>query len=299
MKFLHMYKLWFSLSMLILLASIGFLSAGGLKLGIDFTGGSLLEVRFTGDLPKGEDVVSSLSDLNLGDVQVQQSGEKTMFLRMKDIDNTSRQQILDRLKEKYGEVTEEHFESVGPTIGKELQERSLQAIGLVLLGIIIYVSWAFRQVSKGPVPSWVYGVCAILALVHDILGTTGVFAALGYFYNIEVGALFVTALLTILGFSVHDTIVVYDRIRETIQKHSGESFRTILRHSMESTVVRSLNTSVTTILVLFVLFLFGGESIRYFVLALMIGITLGTYSSIFIASPLLLFWEKLRHRKEA
>ena len=192
-------------------------------------------------------------------------------------------------------MTEKSFSSVGPTIGNELKQKSYYAIALVLLAIVIYIAWAFRRVSR-PVASWKYGVAAIIALLHDVIIPTGVFSALGHFLGYEVDVLFVTALLTVLGFSVHDTIVVFDRIRENLLKREG-SFEDIVNYSVNQTMTRSINTSATVMLVLLAVYFFGGESVRNFTLVLILGVFFGTYSSIFIASPILVVWHKLAGRK--
>jgi len=282
--------------MILIAVSIYFISVGGLKLGIDFTGGSLLQVQFDQERPAIQDIETTLGNLGLGNTLVQPVEEKEVIIRMKDISNDTRQEILNQLENKFGIVSEVSFENVGPTIGKELQRKAILAIIIVMLAIIIYISWAFRKVSAGPVPSYVFGVAAIIALAHDIILVTGTFAFLGYWKQIEIGTLFVTALLTILGFSVHDTIVVFDRIRENLLKSHDLEFKEIVNKAINETLIRSLNTSVTTLIVLVALFLFGGESIKYFMLALILGIITGTYSSIFIASPTLLFWKQSRRR---
>jgi len=194
-------------------------------------------------------------------------------------------------------IAEDRFESIGPVIGQELREKSIEALIAVLIGIILYIAWAFRKVSD-PVSSWKYGVTAIIALAHDVIIPVGVFVVLGMVTGVEVDILFVTALLTILGFSVNDTIVVFDRTRENLAKshHQGE-FESIVNKSVNQTITRSIYTSLSTFMVLFAVFLFGGESIKYFVLALMIGIIVGTYSSIFLASPILVEWEHASRRK--
>jgi preprotein translocase subunit SecF len=201
------------------------------------------------------------------------------------------------LQEKFGSINEVRFDSIGPVIGKELQRKAVIAIILVLAGIIVYLAYAFRKITGGLVSSWAFGVNAILALIHDVLITIGFFAILGYFFKVEIDTLFVTALLTVIGFSVHDTIVVFDRIREGLKKHYGEVFENIVNNSINETIVRSINTSFTTLLVLVALYIFGGETIRYFALALIFGIIVGTYSSIFVASPLLLIWYNIRRKR--
>ncbi|HUT21792.1 MAG TPA: protein translocase subunit SecF [Candidatus Bipolaricaulota bacterium] len=296
-------KIYLSISSVLVLLSILSLIAWGLKPGIDFTGGSLLEARFNGiETPTGQDVRTKLAELNLeGDVIVQQSGDNGLLIRMKVDDEQNHQAVLDKLKESYNvgdsqNVEELRFESIGPSIGAELQKKAVLAVLLVLVAIVLYIAWAFRKVSW-PIASWKYGVIAIIALFHDILITLGVFSVLGHFANIEVGLPFVAALLTILGYSVNDTIVVFDRVRENLAKFGKSDFEKLVNDSVNSTFVRSLNTSMTTLLVLLVIFIFGGMSIKYFALALMIGILSGTYSSIFIASPLLVVWQKLMTRR--
>lgn len=271
----------------------------GLRLGLDFTGGSLLEVAFATTRPAIEAVDTGLAKLELGTINIQPVGERGAILRFREVSEAKHQEILTVLRQvASGDVAERRFESVGPIIGTELKSRSLWAISLSLFFIVIYIAWAFRKVSR-PVASWKYGLSAIIALVHDLLIVLGAFSALGHFAGVEVDSLFVTALLTVLGFSVHDTIVVFDRTRENLFRGLGGDFEATVNQSVNETIVRSINTSVTTLLVLFTLYLFGGESIRYFALALIIGITIGTYSSVFVASPLIVDWHLLSLRGRA
>lgn len=244
--------------------------------------------------PSAEDMHATLSELGLTEAQVQTAGSSDLQLKLQQVTNEQRQQILDRYSDKG--ITETQFVSIGPALGNELKRKSAVAIVVVLIAIIGYISYAFRKVSHGPVPSWVFGIAAIIALMHDIFIPIGVFVLLGHFADVQVDSLFVTALLTVLGFSVHDTIVVFDRIREGLKDRHTKSFREIVNTSINVTLARSINTSLSTLIVLTALFFFGGESIRYFVLALIIGIISGTYSSIFIASPLLLWGQKLLKR---
>ncbi|MEK7190103.1 MAG: protein translocase subunit SecF [Patescibacteria group bacterium] len=265
----------------------------GLKPGLDFTGGSLLEVSFSEARPDNQAVEQKINSLVEKPVLIP-AGEKDLIIKMKAVDEASHQQILSALKVLGGgvdKVTEKRFEMIGPTVSAELKTKSFLAIIFVLLAIILYIAFAFRKVSR-PISSWKYGVCAVLALFHDVIIPTGVFAILGHFLGVEVDTLFVTALLTVLGFSVHDTIVVYDRIRENLLKFPRETFEEIVNRSVNQTAVRSVNTSLTVLLVLIASFFFGGESIKYFVLTLIIGVVFGTYSSIFIASPLLVIWNR-------
>jgi len=289
-------KYWAALSIVVCGASVIVWLVWGLNLGIDFTGGTSMQLHFASaeQRPTVEEMQKTLGDLGIQDVQVQTAGEDNVQLKSQQITNEQRQQLLDRYSDRG--VSETQFVSIGPALGSELKRKSAVAIVMVLIAIIAYISYAFRKVSHGPVPSWVFGVAAIVALAHDIFIPVGVFVILGHFKGVQVDALFVTALLTVLGFSVHDTIVVFDRIREGLKDRATKSFREIVNSSVNVTLGRSINTSLSTIIVLVALFLFGGESIRYFVLALIIGILSGTYSSIFIASPLLLLGQKLLKR---
>ncbi len=293
MRFLYFPKLWFTVSGLLMIISIVFLSLGGLRLGMDFTGGSFLQVSFD-TLPETSQVVETLEGLSLSGVTVQQSGDKTMNIRMATIDNETRVGILEKLNADFGKTEEQSFSSIGPTIGEELKQKALVAIVLVLVAIVIYLAWAFRKVTGQRISSWMFGLSAIAALFHDILITTGLFAVLGYFFGIEVDALFITALLTILGFSVHDTIVVFDRVRENLLHAHQRPLEDTVKVSVAQTLVRSLNTSITVILVLLAMLLFSPPALTYFLIALLAGFVVGTYSSIFVASPLLVVMARYR-----
>ena len=295
-------KYFYIFSGTLVLVSILSLIAWGLKPGIDFTGGSFLELNFTVDRPVTDEIQKSLSALDLGELKIQESGEKNVILRFKHIDEETHQKIISKVKENFKSekdsanvVQEERFESVGPIIGKELRDRSWLAIFLASFMIIAYIAYAFRKVSK-PVASWKFGVTAVVALSHDILIVTGAFSLLGHLAGVEVDSLFITALLTILGFSVHDTIVVFDRTRENLSKHYSSDFGQVVNDSVNQTMIRSINTSVTILLVLTTLYIFGGSTISNFVLALIIGIVIGTYSSIFVASTLIVSWHNWAKR---
>jgi len=291
-------KIWLTLSSILVVISIACIGVWGLDLGIEFTGGSLLEVKFNAERPLNTDVSGALSELDLGgEIVVQPTGDQNMLIRFQVIEEDTHQQIISKLEELYPEnIQEERFESIGPAIGEELKTKALEAIALVILAIVIYVAWAFRKVSW-PVKSWKYGIIAIIALVHDIVIVVGIFALLGRFMGVEVGLPFVAALLTILGYSVNDSIVVFDRIRENLGRLVKTNFESIVNRSVNETLTRSINTSVTTLLVLATVFFFGGASIQFFVLALIIGILVGTYSSIFLASPLLVVFERFGKKK--
>ena len=289
------YKRWyFVFSLLIILPGLYFLITSGLRLGIDFTGGALLEYKIEGKVETGE-LKKLISDQGVEVGQVTASGENTYIIRTKPLDQAKISSIKKSLTDKYLKVEERRVENVGPIIGSELKQKALIALCLSSLMIVLYIAFSFRKIPK-PQASWRFGVAAVLALAHDILVVVGVFAALGNFLGVEIDALFVTALLTIIGFSVHDTIVVFDRIRENLNKNIGKKFTDVANLSVVQTLGRSLNTSLTVIFVLTALLLFGGETIRWFVVALLVGIISGTYSSIFNATALLVWWEeKLGH----
>lgn len=287
----------FTVSLLLLIPGMVALGLWGLDLGIDFRGGSLLTVDFPATPPDTAAITTALSNTVSGEITVQPVGDHTLVLRLPELDEPSHQSMLTVLQNKFPGIAELSFESIGPTLGRELQNKAVQALIGVFVMIILFISWAFRRVSQGPVSSWVYGLSAFVAMFHDVLMVIGIFAILGHFFRIQVDSLFVTALLTVLGFSVHDTIVVFDRIRERLLSHPDESFEESVNVSLNQTMVRSINTSLTTLFVLATLLMFGGHSIRSFVLALFLGIASGTYSSIFVASPLLVVWERWHSRR--
>jgi len=290
-------KIWFTLSGILALISIVSLFVWGLRLGIDFTGGSLMEISYSNTRPGVQQLEESLAPVGLESLRIQPSDEKKYLLRFEDVDEATHQAVLEKLQNIQIEgvednvLTEDRFESVGPVIGSELKSKAIESIIVVLVFIVLYIAYAFRKVSK-PVASWKYGIAATIALFHDILIITGIFSILGHFFKIEVDSLFVTALLTILGFSVHDTIVTFDRTRENLFKNNDKSFDEIVNLSVNQTIIRSINTSLTTLLVLLAIYFFGGDSIKNFILALILGIIIGTYSSIYIASPLLVIFRK-------
>ena len=291
MTIIGIRKITYAISGVLVVASVVALVFWGLKLGIDFTGGSLLEVEYKDVRPENAVVSEHLKEIGIESVVIQSTGEKGVILRFQNVDEIIHQQILTSLF-KSGEIIEKRFDSIGPTIGSELKRKSLWAIILTLLLIVLYIAWAFRKVSR-PISSWKYGISAIIALGHDVLIPTGLFSYLGHFYLVEADTLFVTAILTILGFSVHDTIVVFDRIRERLINSNGkEGFEDVIEKSIRSTVGRSINTSLTVMIVMAALYFFGGQSTKFFSLAIMVGVFFGTYSSIFIASALLVSWYK-------
>jgi preprotein translocase subunit SecF len=287
--------LFFLISAIIIIPGlISLIIPPGLQLGVDFTGGTLWEVQFNQSVTPAA-VLQVMASHGYGDSVVQSSGDNVALIRAKEIrpDLPIKTEIANDLQQHFGTMTERSFQSVGPSVGAEVWQRSIEAIALVSVGILIYLWWAFRRV---PHP-YAYGVCAIVALLHDALVVLGVFSILGRIIHVEVDSLFVTALLTVIGFSVHDTIVVFDRVRENSIRHFGEPFSSIMNHSLLQTLGRSLTTSLTVILTLTALALFGGASTRMFAIALLVGIVSGTYSSIFNASMLLVVWENGELRK--
>lgn len=291
------YKIWFVTSVILPILALVLLFVWGLKPGIDFRGGNLSEVEF--NKPENvQDIRQALQSKGFRDVVVQPVTDQKFIIKTETLDESALSNFKKTLVDKFGQYKEDRFESIGPTISKELVSKSYWQIILVCLGILLYISYAFRRISKdskkGEISSWKLGLAAIIALIHDLLITVGVFVILGKYRGVEIDSLFVTALLTILGFSVHDTIVVFDRIRENLRKYPYKSLQTIIDHSINSTLARSINTSSTLIFVLVAMLLFGGQTIFNFVLALLVGVTTGTYSSIFIASPLLYLWQKER-----
>lgn len=297
MNFMKWRWLYFLISLLVIVPGFISLIIFGLKPAIDFTGGSLLEINFIEITENQELSVASLEE-SLDEVyelsSIQQSGENRVVLKGKHITNDLKNQALTILTNEYGEIIEERFEAVGPSLGKELLTKTLTGVIIAASLIMIYVWIQFSELK--------YGVSAILAMFHDSLILLGIFSLLGYFYGIEVDMLFVTALLTTLSFSVHDTIVVYDRIRELRGKYPRYSLVSLVNNAVTETLSRSINNSVTIIIMLAALAALGGDTIRWFAVALLIGAITGTYSSTFTAAPLLLLWEdvadKLRHRQK-
>jgi preprotein translocase subunit SecF len=290
MNFLKYSKIYFLLSGVLILTSIVCLIIFGLNFGIEFLGGSILEIEFKKERISNQKIKEILKDLNLGEILIQAIGEKGVILKMKDISEESHQEILNKLK-KDQEIEEKRFESIGPTIGKELKQKTKIVIILALLAIVFYITLAFKRVSK-PVASWQYGLAALIALFHDILIPLGIFSLLGKFYGIQITIPVICALLTVLGYSINNTVVVFDRIRENLLKGIGITFEETVNQSLNQTLVRSINTSLTTLFVLLAIFFFGGETLKYFSLTLILGITFGTYSSLFLASPILVYWLK-------
>lgn len=267
----------------------------GLRLGIDFKGGTLMEVQFAKDpAPQAQEVTTSLSELSLKSLTVQPTENRGVLLRYLASDETANDQVLAKLTALDPDVKQLRTDFIGGSVSEQIKKNAVTGITLSIIGIALYIAWAFRRVS-GVVTSWEYGLGAVIALAHDIIIVCGLFVVLGNFYEVEVGIPFVAALLTILGYSVNDTIVVYDRVRENLMRTSKkEDFENIVNRSLNETLGRSINTSMTVIITLIAIVLFGGESIKYFGVALLAGVVFGTYSSIYIASALLVSRYKMK-----
>ena len=297
-RIIQQRKYAYAFSFTVTLLSIAALVLWGLRFGIDFKGGTLLEVQFAIDpTPEVRQVVDTLEPLGLQSLTVQPTENRAVLLRYLSSDENANDQVLEKLKGLDSEVKQLRTNFIGGSVSGQIKKNAVMGIILAVIGIALYIAWAFRRVSA-PVTSWDYGLGAIIALGHDILVTIGVFAVLGKFYGIEVGVPFIAALLTILGYSVNDTIVVYDRIRENLLREHGKTdFEETVNRSLNQTLGRSVNTSMTVIITLLAITIFGGESIRYFSLAILVGVTFGTYSSIYVASALLVTRYKMKLRK--
>lgn len=311
-------KIWYGISGALFIFSIIALCLWGLKLGIDYTGGVVVEYEFVGK--ERPATVAEFNDFlggfGLPDLQSQFSGENSVIVRVADMSTEVREQILTSLNggtlagdaavesSAGGEIAtqaietplvrEGRFEVVGPTVGAELRSKAIWAVVVCVIAINFYIAYAFRKVSHA-VSSWKYGFAAIIALIHDVTITTGIFAALGHFWGMEINSLYIVAMLTLLGYSVNDTIVVFDRVRDTTRQ--DPNFERGVNTGLNRAFVRSLNSSLTTFLALTAIFAFGGENIRPFILALMVGVIIGTYSSLFVASPLLVTFKRWSERK--
>ncbi len=296
MKFLNVVenrKYYLSFAGILVLVSLLFVIFLGLKPGIDLIGGTEWQVSFKNANVSVSQIKSVLSISGLKDFSVTDIGNNILDIKTSEMSEVDHQKYAGILKVNVGDFTEENFSSIGPTIGSELAHKSVTAIILVLVGISLYIAYAFRKVSE-PVKSWKYGMITLLTLVHDVSIPAGFLALLGYFKGIEIDTNFIVALLVIMGFSVHDTIVVFDRIRENLMLSRGKkkSLSEIIDYSVKETFARSVNTSFTLVLVLVSLLVFGPQSLFYFILTMLIGTIFGTYSSIFVASPLLFIWQK-------
>ena len=289
MKQIYTIMFWISVSLFI--ASVFALVFFGLNFGVDFKGGSIIDLEFSGDRPNVSDVQLLLKDnLPLYSFSINEAGDRGLVIRSEEVSESDHQKMLDVLRNKYKDqiVDEKRFDSIGPVVGRELRNKSLFAIVVMLVVIACYIAFVFRKLSR-TLSLLAMNVSALIGLLHDIIIPMGVFAILGHYYNVEISAVFVAAVLTILGYTVSDKVVIFDRVRENISKGNKNDLGAIVHKSVMQTLVRSINNTLTVVLSSAAIYLFGGESIKYFALALMIGIFLGAYSSIFVASPLLVW----------
>jgi len=293
-------KIFVAVSVALIIISLLALVIFGLKVGIDFKGGSISEVEYKTERPAQDAVEANLATLNLGSVLVQPTGAMGYIVKARDLNETEHTALLKALSvDGKNELTETNFNSIGPSVGRELTQKAIVAVILVSLAIICFIAFAFRKVSQ-PISSWKYGFIAIATLLHDVILPVGLFVILSRYFGAEVDTLFVVAVLTILGLSVSDTIVIFDRIRENLRNVASiksVDYHEIVGRSLRQSYVRSISTSLTVILVLLALFFFGPVSTKYFALMLTAGMFFGTYSSIFLASPLLVWVLEIQNRK--
>jgi preprotein translocase subunit SecF len=291
-NFIKYKRIYYVFSGILLGASIVSLFMYGLKPGIDFTGGSILEADYKDNRPSVQEIRQNISDLNLGDVSVQLTGDKGIILKTKSLDETIHQEILLKL----GNVEEKSFESIGPSVGVELKNKTFTVAVVSVLAIALYIIIAFAKVSY-PVKSWQYGMATLFMLLHDVLIPLGVFSLLGKFYGIQITIPVIVALLTVVGYAVNNVVVVFDRIRENLLRRTNLSFEETADNSVKQTLTRQINTSLATLLPLVFIYFLGGETLKYFSLALIIGILAGLYSSIFLAGQILTSWLKTSKNK--
>jgi|SRR3989338_3579154 len=293
-------KIWFIFSAILIALSAYAVFAYGFDLSIDFKGGTITEVRYDGERPDKELLEIDLKTLGIGGFSLRPSESDRYIIRTKELSEDERQGLQALLSRNQSTFTIERQNTIGPTAGAELKSKAIKAIAVVVVMIVLFITFAFRRVSK-PVSSWKYGLATIVALAHDVIIPTGVFVLLGHFMGVEIDLLFITGLLAILGYSVHDTIVVFDRVRENlrvnVEQNLSEDFEIIVGKSVAQTFGRSINTSLTIFITLLALYLVGSPATKDFAFLLIIGIIIGTYSSIFVASPLLVTFYKLQKNR--
>lgn len=292
---LRFAKFFLGLSTMLVLASVAVMIVPGPKMSIDFTGGTMMEIT----IPEGittdalHQVLQSFeTDPELGNVAISRTKDNTALLKMRDITNDEHLALFAYIREELGDVRERQFTTIGPTVGESLKTRSFWALTVAAIAIVLYIAFAFRKIPRKLSP-WRFGIIAVVTLLHDVIITIGIFVLISNTTNFEFDTLFITALLTILGYSVNDTIVIFDRIRDNLEEQGRkEDFVVTAEKSLHQSITRSINTSVSTLIMLTSLFILGSESIKWFVLTLMVGAIIGTYSSLFLATPLLVYWKK-------
>ncbi len=292
--------LFLSVSGVLVAAAVISILVFGFREGVDFKGGTLWQIKINDQSVSTEDVTAIIQPeiSKIGEVKINQDMSSDSFLaRLPVLNEVEHQKLIEILKSKFPKTEELSFQSIGPSVGATLRKNAFISIALVLIGISLYIAYSFRKVSR-PISSWKYGLVTLISLFHDIAIPAGLLAILGHFRTIEIDGNFVVALLVIMGFSVHDTIVVFDRIRENLYNDKGKSdFGQVINTSVNQTIARSINTSLTLVLVLLALFFAGPINLKYFVLTLLVGVVMGTYSSIFVASPALYIWQKMSKKR--
>jgi len=291
-NFLKYSKIYFVLGGILMLSSLAFLAVWSLKPGIDFTGGSILEIAYLDNRISNDEIGQKLAGLNLDSLSIQSAGQNSVIIRTKYISEETHQKILSILKENQS-IEETRFESVGSIIGQELKQKTITLIFVCLFAIVFYIAVAFRKIKR-PISGWQYGIVSLFALFHDVLIPIGILSLLGKFYGVQITIPVIVALLTVVGYSINNVVVVFDRIRENLIKRTNTTFTETVNLSLNQTLTRCINTSFTTLLVLIPIFFFGGDTLKYFALTLIIGIIAGTISAILLASPILVFWSNRR-----
>jgi len=288
MNILGKRYIFFGVSLLIIIPGLILLFAGNVPLSVDFTGGSLLEVSFANQPPQPGDILAIYEENNISDSKVQTSETGSYIIRSEFLENEKRDAILSALGDQIGEVKVVRFDSVGPSIGEQVTSRGTLAVAVSSILVVLFIAWSFRGVQN----AFRYGICAILAMIHDVAIIFSITAFGGLLFGWEIDSLFLTALLTVIGFSMQDTIVVFDRIRENSGIYRRLDFETLVNHSIVQTLQRSINTQLMTVeFLLLALAMFGGITLQEFASILLVGLLSGTYSSIFIAAPILVLWE--------
>lgn len=295
MSLLKPAKFFLGLSTALMVTSVALFFIPGPKLSIDFTGGTMMEIS----LPEGteknavEEVLSTFeSEVPLGNIALSTTKDSSILMRMRDISNDEHIALQQHLRNEIGQVRELQFTTIGPTVGSSLKQRSFWALAIAAVAIVLYIAFAFRKVPRKLSP-WRFGIIAVVTLIHDVIITVGIFILISQVTAFEFDTLFITALLTIIGYSVNDTIVIFDRIRDNLQEQGRkEPFAEVADRSLSQSIMRSINTSVSTLIMLSCLYILGSESVRWFVLTLIVGAVIGTYSSLFLATPLLVYWKK-------
>lgn len=286
---------FFALSLLLIIPGLILIAVRGIPLSIDFTGGAVLEVRFeSGEMPADTAIIDLYQGMEIEDVTVQRTSEGTMLIRSSFLDDTMRGRVVNSLQEEFGELTVLLYDTVGPTVGQEVASRAALAVAVAAVIVVVYMTFAFRGIPNAVR----YGICAIIAMVHDVAVVLSLTAVGALLLGWQIDSLFLTALLTVIGFSVQDKIVVFDRIRENSNIHRRLEFETLVNHSIVQTLQRSINTQLMTVeFMLLALALFGGVTLREFAIILLVGLFMGTYSSIFIAAPILVVWQNQEWRR--